>query len=303
MPEPENNPIIRKFVDYVQSLELNDITLVYNGDVIDSKSIANEIPTSLPQEKKASLWEEKAEPAFDLAKRYFDYITGHLKIPNDRVIICCGNHDVNYYSTDGENLECPVKDAEKIPYGSRRFYLINQFINKLVCAPKSESLHATRFRTVHVGEHSVHFLIVNSQWRNKEQRNLCIDCASIYKELREHHDELTNSREKFGGALNIFVAHCPWEEYCENALYSWGSHSAVWKKIDSYFGLKFFGDKHCSAQHGTDYIVGAPLDGGSVTYCLHQIDDNGQNTHRLLTYENGAWTAIRASENIRDILK
>ncbi|MCM1236863.1 MAG: hypothetical protein NC489_42850 [Ruminococcus flavefaciens] len=88
-------------------MDLGIIILVYNGDVIDSNVIRKNLTENITSEEKEEEWDRQAEKAFRKAETYFTYIMHSLKITNDHVIICCGNHDVNnYYNSDIE-FRCP----------------------------------------------------------------------------------------------------------------------------------------------------------------------------------------------------
>lgn len=308
MPEPQNNAAIKTFVNCVKKMNLGTIILVYNGDVIDSNVIRKSLTENMTSEEKAAEWERQAEKAFRKAETYFTYIMETLGITNDHVIICCGNHDVNnYYDCDTEFM-CPYDKGDiPIPYTEKRFAQWDAFCRNMKFMEVS---HQNMIREIN----GIHFVVSNSQWRNKyaegSKIGLCLNCKTLT-------DLFATSEQKLARAANseetgnVFVSHAPFGDFCEKELHAWEEnnyHSHI-KIINNTCRLLLFGDKHTDTTLGAEYIVGAPLDPADykagkqkITYYLHQFHNNTVN-HRALIYEDGCWKSSISNYDIKKILE
>ena len=301
MPQPENNVVFTGMIATLQKLNLEKTILLYNGDVIDTKTITDKIDETLTLEEKAHIWDIKAQKAFTLAEKYFDYLTSELAIPNDRIIICCGNHDINPYYEGMEQISCP-NPKKKVFYHKKRFEQFTQFCNSVQLR---QNTWGTYFREID----GINFLVVNTNWINKwgpsGRQNLCIDCNQIGDQIRGKEDRLIRTKKEKSKLYNIFVAHAPTTDYCEESLYHYeeNGQSAVMELIDRYFGLKLYGDKHTDNVHNFDYIVGAPLDENIITCGIHQFDAECHHHHKSLLFSDNVWKLIGSEGDIDEILK
>lgn len=55
MPQPENNVVFTGMIATLQKLNLEKTILLYNGDVIDTKTITDKIDETLTLEEKAHI--------------------------------------------------------------------------------------------------------------------------------------------------------------------------------------------------------------------------------------------------------
>lgn len=301
MPQPENNVVFTGLIATLQELNLEKTILIYNGDVIDTKAIKSGIDETISLEEKAKIWDARAEKAYELAKKYFDYLTSALAIPNDRIIICCGNHDMNPYYEGIEQLSCP-NPKKKVLYHQKRFEQFAQFCDSIQLRKNTWGAY---FREID----GINFLVVNTNWINKWEpsgrQNLCIACNQIGDQIREKEDRLIRTKKDKSKLYNIFVAHAPRTDYCEESLYRYeeNGQSAVMELIDRYFGLKLYGDKHTDNVHNFDYIVGAPLDESIITCGIHQFDAEYHHHHKSLVFSDNVWKIIGSEGDIEEILK
>lgn len=176
MLPPHENPVITSFVDLIRQMHIERPILVYNGDIIDSRAVADKIPDSLSDAKKA----------FNLAKDYFDFLKQELEIPDDRIIICCGNHDINRFAVGSDSFPCYDPKKTNISYSPQRFSLVKGFIDSLVL--KSET-YCTHFRQID----GINFIVANSNWTGKGSGKLCIAFDSINKVILEKQKTLSDT--------------------------------------------------------------------------------------------------------------
>lgn len=300
MESPEYNSTFIGLVNKLKEFDrLENPILVYNGDLIDSRSIRAYIDKEEASgrihsmEEKEALWNEEAAKSFSLAQKYLSYFVDALKISNDRIIICCGNHDINLYASGSEKVRCSCQERT---YGPGRFASYQAFLGK--CLGLNQWVKVdTYFKTIE----GLNFLVVNSNWSNKGGGNLCIDCAGILKQLTEHKDILQATTVKCN---NFFISHAPRADYCEEALYPYpkNGHAPIMKEVDKLFGLQLFGDKHTDSEHNFDYIVGAPLDSDQITCGIHQFDEENHYHHKTLRYTKGTWSLLGSEADIKEIL-
>ena len=311
MPLPSSNPKFTGMIKKIKSLNIdpNEFILVYNGDVIDSRSIINSIDKSMSNNEKATHWDREAEKSYKKAKEYFDYFAKELSIRSDRVIICCGNHDVNPYYEPIDDIPCTILDDSKRPYkkyASKRFFMFSKFCGSLL--PDSSSYTPL---TYSLSIDNLNFLIINTNWINKWEAGstqpLCIGCKDIQAVIDNQKQALISTKNTFNRLSNILVAHSPRTDYCENALYHWpeidGKVSEKTEElIDRYFGLKLYGDKHTDNKHYYDYIVGAPLDSDNITLGIHRFDNEHHHHHFMLKYKNDQWDVQGSEDDIGTVL-
>lgn len=308
MPEPQDNAAIRTFVDYVKTMDLGTIILVYNGDVIDSNVIQKSLTEDMTSEEKAEEWDRQAEKAFCKAETYFTYIMENLEITNDHVIICCGNHDVNNYYDCDTKFMCPYdKGDTPIPYTEKRFAQWDAFCRNMKFMKVS---HQNMIREIN----GINFVVSNSQWRNKyiggSKIGLCLNCKTLTDLFAASEQELARAAngEETG---NVFVSHAPFGDLCERKLHAWpeNNNDSYINKINDNCRLLLFGDKHTDTTLGAAYIVGAPLDPADhrtgeqkITYYIHQFR-GGTMHHRALVYESGRWKSSISDCDIKKILE
>lgn len=301
MPQPKNNVVFTSLITFLKKLNLERPILLYNGDVIDTEVIKHGIDETITIEEKAKVWDTRAERAYGLAKEYFDYFTSELDISNERIIVCCGNHDVNPYYEGTEQLDCP-DPKKKVHYHQKRFDQFAKFCDSIQLR---KNTWATYFREID----GINFLVLNTNWINKwgasGRQNLCIACNQIEKQILEKEQRLIDTKKDKSKLYNILAAHAPRTDYCEESLYRYENNGqfSVMELIDRYFGLKLYGDKHTDNVHNFDYIVGAPLDEKIITCGIHQFDTEYHYHHQSVVYSDNKWKLVGSERDIEEILE
>ncbi len=300
MPKPSDNKVFCSMIEKVKEEKLENLIIVYTGDVIDSKSIIISKSKDIRQSKEE--WESQASKAFSLAKEYFQYLTAELGVDNKHIILAVGNHDVNLYGIEQLSFKCPSKKGvdETIRYGKERFKVFSTFLKELNYQFADVENH---MRTID----GFNFIVANTQWVNKgnlRTQGMCYNCNSLYKVLKENESTLLNTKESLKKINNIFIAHNPDRDFCEDACYDYpnNDYQSIAKEVVSYCGIKLFGDKHTERSDNYDYIVGAPLKSDIIYYGIHIFADNGSYKHKLLAYEKGKWFIKEESESVKEIL-
>lgn len=294
MPEPSKHPVFSSLVEKLKTMSLENPILLYGGDVIDTKAICSSIDASLSESEKAELWDQSAKKSFDKAKSYFDYLIEALHITEDRIIICCGNHDINPFLTNTIQINCPANCAVAA-YNPARFKQFSEFCSSL--QKKKKYTSETYFREIG----NLNFLILNTNWINKwidgRKQSLCINCDQIDALINAKHSKLHQAIAQRSMRHNVLVAHAPSMDFCEFAIaaYPENKYHYVEDSLNQLFGLKLYGDKHTGKAYHSDYIVGAPLNEKQISFGIHQF---GEKSHRYIPilYSDGAWQ-IKASES------
>lgn len=309
MAEPKSNPVFSSMVETLKGLHLNEsneLILVYNGDVIDSKEIKSHIDPSLSDEKKAAKWDEEADLSYDKAAKYFNYLIGELCIRKDHIIICCGNHDINEYYVPDKDIPCYLPDANK-RYAEKRFGKFAHFCQTIQGETITPGTYPKK-----IGE--LNFLVINSNWINKrtpdgEIQPLCIGCKDVVDVIEKNEHALNQTKNKYSRLLNVLVAHAPRTDYCENSLYKFPGWDGDLKEttdtlIDRNYGLKLYGDKHTDSDHNFDYIVGAPLDSSKeiISCGIHEFDNKYRHSHKRMVFRDGSWTVQSSEKDIERVL-
>ena len=300
MPEPTKHPVFSSLVEQLKSMSLENPILLYGGDVIDTESIRAGINPALNEHEKAELWDQGAAKCFRKAKSYFDYLIHALKIPDERIIICCGNHDINPFRANMSQISCPA-GCNCAEYDPARFEQFSEFCASLQSKKKDTS--ETYFREIG----NLNFLVLNTNWINKwvegKRQNLCINCSQIDAIIKEKKAKIEQVKKQGRLSHNIVVAHAPSGDYCEYATagYSENNYQYIEAYINSLFGLKLYGDKHTEKSYHVDYIIGTRLNEKQLSFSIHQF---GEQSHRYipLLYCKGAWSASVPESEIDDIL-
>lgn len=298
MPDPENNEVFRNMIIKVKEQNLENLTIVYTGDIIDNAYIT--VPDGLSEIEKKTAWEKGATDAFSKAAKYFKYLTQELHIDNKHIIIAIGNHDINQHDVENVSFECHIEKIETIEYGKDRFKCIKKFIDDMNYQYFESDNH---FRKVDC----FNFIIANAQWvdkHNPKTQLLCLNCNSLNNVFNEYEKTLVNTKENLGKIYNIFVAHNPERDCCEYSCFEWpeNNFTCLEKKVVEFCGIKLFGDKHTNSIYKQDYIVGAPLNSDSITYGIHYFNNNVY-AHKIMSYsKNNNWCVRVVPESIKEIL-
>lgn len=293
MPSPAKNSAFSDLVKFLRTFNFENIVLVYNGDVIDSKCL-RDIVARVPESERAAAWDKAAAKAFKKAKQYFRYLMKELEISNKNLIFCIGNHDINQFVASTGKRTCA---GWKSSFEEHRYALIDQFINDISYISNP---HKNYFRQIN----DLNFLVINSSWSDKAEGKLCFDCESVLELLSAQNSTLTEAKEHLSKQHNILVAHAPRTDFCELGLYPYPENewTGVAERLDAVFGLQLYGDKHTNSAHYYDYIVGAPLENKIITGGLHSFTEKGQYVHQTLLYKDSSWRLVGSSADIEDIL-
>lgn len=157
--------------------------------------------------------------------------------------------------------------------------------------------YQTHFRRID----GFNFIVANTNWSYCPQakNQLCISCKEISKIIDQHISVLENTKSKYGRRHNIFIAHVPYTNYCEKALYPYTEKDemSVFKKVRELFGLFCYGDKHTNYYENSDFIVGAPISSEKITYAIYQFNEEIKSfSHKDLEFKNGSWSSIESKE-------
>lgn len=273
MPEPDNNPIITSLIEKVRTSFKKIHVLVFTGDLIDSFSISKSIKY-FPENEREQKWNEEAEKAFDLGRKYLTFFKNELNIGDDKIILCVGNHDVNKNCNEKESISC--HKSEVVTY-KRRFDAYRTFSDSFL--PFKDS-----FKTYFKSVESFNFLVVNSNWNNDNKSSLCINCSEISKVIEDSKSQLQKDKN-----CNILVSHSPMSDFCEEARYGYpeNAYAPIKDKINIYFNLLLAGDKHTRTFDSQELIVGSPINSAKFScgvyefsnnsYCLKHITFDGSN--------------------------
>lgn len=293
MSEPHENTKITTLLSKLKSSNMDFDIIVYTGDLIDSKAIMREIDENSVNDKAAA-WDEKAEKAFDLAKKYFTYIKEQLNVNNDNIIICCGNHDVNRNIEDNESIDCKVKEVFS---SNKKFAMFDKF-----CADMQLKECSSKAYFKNIG--NLNFFVVNTNITNEKKDGLCLDCNNLKKVFEENKSKLKKSIQN-NEHLNIFVAHSPQADYCEyfNFEYAENKYQSGFYDLSKYFDCNFVGDKHSAKITGSEFIMGAPLYEEQITYGIYEILDDLKMVSKKIKYDKGMWNIYESDNVMNAILK
>ena len=299
-PKPQDNSIFVGMINAIKKIPLGEKPiLIYNGDFIYYNDINGKIAKSKAKtrsdEQKRKYYMKKA---FDHAGEYFSYLFSELGIEKENVVLCCGNHDVIGNGVKTIDVECPKGKTVKIE--EDRFELFSKLCFRLTGRKECEHTQLYKIRGFNI-------LVQNSNWADKwiagvRQAELCINCTEVVKKITENETLLRNA----GNERNIFVSHAPPRDYCENGHYSFPEtqDTAVMPKVNQFFDLKLYGDKHTQYIDRETAIVGAPLDDKetSPSVAIYEFDNNNKRHQITIEYLDGKWNTFGAENDVEEIL-
>lgn len=249
-------------------------------------------------EEYNKLLEETAKKKIDKAIAVFKVFLDTIRVSYDRFITCCGNHDrLRYLKETEDSLKCDNDHridehalfADYEPYV--RF--CNAFGNRI-------SYKTTVYR--HEG---VNFIIANSNWRAptaNETNNMCIHCGEIVETLSK-----LEQAPGFTRTSNIFIAHKPFDDICENAKFPYdGQMLTVRELIERATVMFLHGDKHSYVTKVNnwlkEFMCGLPLVNDGVCYNLIDYDPSkGTISSKYIMYTNDQWGLVPISECMKKI--
>lgn len=219
-----------------------------------------------------------------------------ISVPFDQFISCCGNHDrLRYLSSQKDSFSC------------NKEHHLSEELYEDVHEPYNRFCHAINnklnYKTIVYSHDNVNFIIANSNWRtpsDKETNNMCIHCGKLMELLNE-----LRSRPTFERKRNIFIAHKPFDDLCENAKFPYDSDQELTAReiIEQTTSMFLHGDKHSYAVKSKnwlkEFMCGTPLTWDRVRYNLIGYDpQEGVQASRFLLFSDGAWTQIPIMEFI-----
>ena len=220
-----------------------------------------------------------------------------IDVPYEQFITCCGNHDrLRYLSENTVSVECRdhhINEADLFadyePYVS-------------FCGAFSRHIS---YKTTVYRHEDVNFIIANSNWRAPkadETNNMCIHCGEIVDILHQLENE-----EGFVRTKNIFIAHKPFDDICENAKFPYnGLTLTVREMMERVVGLFLHGDKHSYVTKVNnwlkEFMCGQPLINEGVCYNLIDYDPyRGAISSKYIMYTNNQWGLVPISDCMEKI--
>lgn len=244
---------------------------------------------------------EKANHQMDEAIKIVKMFLIEISVPFDQFVVCCGNHDrLRYLSPDKSVFSCDDHHHIKEDMYLADYEPYNRFCNAI----NVELSYQTSIYT----HDNINFIIANSNWRtplDKETNNMCIHCGEVINLLKE-----LQSRSTFERNRNIFLAHKPFDDICENAKFPYGSEQELTAReiIEQTTAMFLHGDKHSYAVKSKnwlkEFMCGTPLAYEGVRYNLIDYDaQKGVQTSKFLLFSNDKWTQIPIMEFMDETYK
>ena len=287
---------IEELIKEIKKQQININTIVFTGDVIDSKTIVNDTIKETNYDESCSDDTERiifrkrlienTKKEFDFAIKIFEHLLFELSVSNDDLIICCGNHDrIRISTNNGETSNC-IKDFDA-------FECYDYFCNLL----KIRYTHNTTIQK----SNGYSYLICNTNWNIKNKNSVCFDCNEVISHLQQ-----LENKEK-----SIFVSHQPIKDFCEEKYINYSTDYAndtILKKIKEKCSVSLFGDKHGQFNNNDLFLesgCGAPLCEEGICYNILKGDDS-INKGKLFLYKqiilvNGIWKIVPILDNIKEL--
>ena len=327
-PDLEHSRLM-ELADWLEKSNILLNYLVFTGDMIDAKKVSikciREIVHAHPKEyEKLDLskieekviydkfiarikefdshireyddhLKEQSSQCMDKAQRLFMAFVDKLGLSSERVIICCGNHDrVRYLSADFPSFSCSDRRIDE-DLLSNDYFTFNQLCK---CVNKKITYNTSVY--THEG---LNFIIANSNWRapeNDETNKMCIHCSKVANILTD-----ISSAPGFNRNNNIFIAHKPFDDFCETAKFPYGSGEqlTVREMIERTSAVFLYGDKHSYEvklnNHLKEFMCGLPLSSTGVRYNLINYSPNkGFVSCKYVLHSSTGWKLIPVTDCI-----
>lgn len=317
-----------KLVLALQRSKIKIDLLVFTGDLIDARVIANECKEEIINthaswfengeysmeeffdilksgrvedtvlEEYNNLIDKKTEIAYRNATDIFEHFVSELKITDTKkIVVCAGNHDrLRKISKEKSKFDCKKWNEDK---AVDDFKYYNKFCQKL----KIDMSHNTYMHLIG----GINFLIINTNWKvpqDSRTNEMCINCSSVESIIKEMGDEINENVIN-----NILIAHKPFDDICENAKLDYEedySGKPVVVKLKEKFGTYLFGDKHSyqasvRAQQN-EFLCGAPLNSENITYNLIDFEKNkGVISSRYIRWYRSDWNIAPIRATVQEI--
>lgn len=214
----------------------------------------------------------------------------YIGLPYDRFISCCGNHDrIRYLRSEKKQFLC---DDEHHIHEESFVADYDPYVR--FCDAINKKLS---YKTTVYPHDGLNFIIANSNWRtpvNQETNNMCIHCGEVMRILLD-----LRNQQGFDRNSNIFIAHKPFDDICENAKFPYGKEQELTTReiIEQTTAMFLHGDKHSYVVKDKnwlkEFMCGTPLAFDGVRYNLIDHDPKkGVQTSKFILFSNGKWNQI-----------
>lgn len=302
--------------DTIQANGIKVNIFVFTGDLIDARSIALQaanrvnmkfdnynmlqtyLATALDDEKKAFYDEELniTKETFKKAKEALKEFVAKLGITdNQKVIICCGNHDV-FRGYNFPEFECK---------GNGENFNIEDYQDNFApfletCKDLTKVKPSPFIREID----GYNFLVIDSNIITKNKK-ACVQCSELKRQL----DTLDSAKR----GKNIAISHKPFFDYCEDAIINYDSDinkHTIRELINEKCSFVLCGDKHSRYVNrlldGEEMLFGSPLTSDIIHYNLLNTDAQSGNLkeHRIIFWKNennkncGKWSISTLNSKI-----
>lgn len=294
--------------------------IIFTGDLIDAQTIRNKCIADLAEkysvlkdcDPKAptktilqtitnlgpdcikqydSKLKERTAETIDTACKIFSEFAQQIRVSQEHIILCCGNHDGALYAKQ-LNRKLICKKSKLDTTKAKPDELFEYY--DLICSKLNPSInHKVILYTVD----GYTFVIGNTNWGDvpTDERYRCIDCAKLVENL--------NTLSPDNRDHCIFIAHQPFDDFCEDAKYVYGeAHTSIKEKISSIASVVLFGDKHTAVSellNNTNiFLCGSQLSRDSVRYNYITLDGD-QVSNQYIEFGDNRWGIRTTSQPIQ----
>ncbi len=302
--------------DAIQNNGIKVDVFVFTGDLIDARSVAMRAANLLnikidnydtlqtylanaSEEDKKAFYDEElnsTKETLSNAKNALNKFLEKLEITDkQKVIICCGNHDV-FRGNNFPEFECKE-------YGDN--FDIDTYQNNFapfleVCKDLTKVNQSPFVRKID----DYNFLVIDSNIITKNKK-ACIQCSELKKQL--------NSLDSANRGKNIAISHKPVFDYCEDAVINYDSDinkHTIRELINEKCSFILCGDKHSRYVNrlldGEEMLFGSPLTSDIIHYNLLNTDAQSGNLkeHRIIFWKTennkkcGKWSISTLNSKI-----
>ena len=241
---------------------------------------------------------EVAEKRMKKAAEIFQGFVREIGLNDQRVVLCCGNHDRLRLAGEGTFL-C---DANKEKRFSEEGMDAPFAVYDILCQTINPKLsHCTN----HYSTGELTFLIANSNWRppeHEESNQMCVSCDALFQKVKELEDLESYDKKK-----TIFIAHKPYDDLCEAVKFPYhGELLTLWQIIERTASAFLCGDKHSFAVKLDNtlqaFMCGKPLNSEDVRYNLIQWEkETGISSCSYILNDGRGWTRIPITDCIESV--
>jgi len=319
---------LMELASWIKKAKIEVAYLVFTGDIVDAPLIQAECVKQLttkypalfgkladadsPEKLLPVIWaegrcctdfydktlREVAEKHMKQAASLFQDFVREIGLNNQRVVLCCGNHDRLRLAGEGTFL-C---DTNKEKRFSEEWMDAPFAVYDVLCQTINPKLS---HRTNHYSIGELTFLIANSNWRHpehKESNQMCISCNTLFQKV----EELENL-ESYDKKKTVFIAHKPYDDFCEEVKFPYhGKLLTLWQTIERTASAFLCGDKHSFAVKLDStiqvFMCGKPLNSEGVRYNLIQWEkETGISSCSYILNDGQGWIKIPITDCIESV--